>query len=132
MCTLQDRESRVFTCWVPWPVRGATLAWYLNGQKQEVNVSTADTARILTLTGQRSDRQLNCSLANLTSSETYNTSILLNVQCKVRGVGLLQTGMWGGRVGLPSSSGRTITCIHHSHSRAASCQSCANKVDKHT
>ncbi|NWI39074.1 TMM25 protein, partial [Picathartes gymnocephalus] len=34
------------------------------------------------LTGQRSDHQLNCSLTNPTSSETYNTSILLNVQYK--------------------------------------------------
>ncbi|NXO27326.1 TMM25 protein, partial [Cisticola juncidis] len=53
------------------------------------------------LTGQRSDHQLNCSLTNLTSSETYNTSILLNVQYKpeilqegthyqqVKGAGLL-------------------------------------------
>ncbi|NXL75139.1 TMM25 protein, partial [Leptocoma aspasia] len=53
------------------------------------------------LTGQRSDHQLNCSLTNPTSSETYNTSILLNVQYKpeflqegthyqqVKGAGLL-------------------------------------------
>ncbi|NXR63688.1 TMM25 protein, partial [Rhadina sibilatrix] len=34
------------------------------------------------LTSQRSDHQLNCSLTNPTSSETYNTSILLNVQYK--------------------------------------------------
>ncbi|NWV45617.1 TMM25 protein, partial [Daphoenositta chrysoptera] len=34
------------------------------------------------LTAQRSDHQLNCSLTNPTSSETYNTSILLNVQYK--------------------------------------------------
>ncbi|NXQ27046.1 TMM25 protein, partial [Alaudala cheleensis] len=34
------------------------------------------------LTGQRSDHQLNCSLTNPTSSEIYNTSILLNVQYK--------------------------------------------------
>ncbi|NWR46201.1 TMM25 protein, partial [Regulus satrapa] len=34
------------------------------------------------LAGQRSDRQLNCSLTSPTSSETYNASILLNVQYK--------------------------------------------------
>ncbi|NXY65297.1 TMM25 protein, partial [Callaeas wilsoni] len=34
------------------------------------------------LTGQRSDHQLNCSLITPTSSETYNTSILLTVQYK--------------------------------------------------
>lgn len=129
VCTLQEGEGRIFTCWVSRPVPGATLAWYFNGQKKEVNF-TADTASILTLTGQRSDHQLNCSLTNPTSSETYNTSVLLNVQCKVCGASLLQTGMWGGCVGLPSSSGRTITHSHHSHSRAASCQSCANEVDK--
>ncbi|XP_053819197.1 transmembrane protein 25 isoform X4 [Vidua chalybeata] len=82
VCTLQEGESRIFTCWVPRPVPGATLAWYLNGQKQELNLSTADTASILTLTGQHSDHQLNCSLTIPTSSETYNTSILLNVQYK--------------------------------------------------
>ncbi|XP_014740194.1 PREDICTED: transmembrane protein 25 isoform X1 [Sturnus vulgaris] len=129
-CTLQEGESRIFTCWVPRPVPGATLAWYLNGQKQEVNLSTAGTDSILTLNGQHSDHQLNCSLTNPTSSETYNTSILLNVQCKVRGASLLQTGMWEGHVGPLSSSGRTITHTHDSHSRAASCQSCANEVDK--
>ncbi|KAM7030138.1 transmembrane protein 25 isoform 3-T5 [Acridotheres tristis] len=81
-CTLQEGESRIFTCWLPRPVPGATLAWYLNGQKQEVNLSTAGTDSILTLNGQHSDHQLNCSLTNPTSSETYNTSILLNVQYK--------------------------------------------------
>ncbi|NXC80900.1 TMM25 protein, partial [Cercotrichas coryphoeus] len=35
------------------------------------------------LPGQHSDHQLNCSLTNPTSSETYNTSILLNVQYKL-------------------------------------------------
>ncbi|KAF2977021.1 hypothetical protein EK904_013088 [Melospiza melodia maxima] len=82
VCTLQEGESRIFTCWVPRPAPGATLAWYLNGQKQEVNLSTADTASILTFTGQRSDHQLNCSLTIPTPSESYNTSILLNVQYK--------------------------------------------------
>lgn len=130
VCTLQEAEGRIFTCWVPRPVPGATLAWYLNGQKKEVNLSAADTASILTLTSRRSDHQLNCSPTNPTSSETYNTSILLNVQCKVCGAGLLHTGMRGGHVGLISSSGRTITHIYHSHSRAASCQSCANELDK--
>ncbi|NWX55065.1 TMM25 protein, partial [Promerops cafer] len=41
------------------------------------------------LTGQRSDHQLNCSLTIPTSSETYNTSILLNVQYKLE---ILQEG----------------------------------------
>uniref|UniRef100_A0A8C9NWG3 Transmembrane protein 25 n=1 Tax=Serinus canaria TaxID=9135 RepID=A0A8C9NWG3_SERCA len=90
-CTLQEGESRIFTCWFPWPAPGATLAWYLNGQKREVNLSTADIASILTLTGQRSDHQLNCSPTIPTSSETYNTSILLNVQYKPE---ILQEGAY--------------------------------------
>ncbi|NXU14419.1 TMM25 protein, partial [Pardalotus punctatus] len=39
------------------------------------------------LTAQRSDHQINCSLTNPTSSETYNTSILLNVQYKLEILG---------------------------------------------
>ncbi|NWV34077.1 TMM25 protein, partial [Grantiella picta] len=39
------------------------------------------------LNTQRSDHQLNCSLTNPTSSETYNTSILLNVQYKMEILG---------------------------------------------
>ncbi|XP_064588105.1 transmembrane protein 25 isoform X2 [Zonotrichia leucophrys gambelii] len=112
VCTLQEGESRIFTCWVPRPAPGATLAWYLNGQKQEANLSTADTASILTFTGQRSDHQLNCSLTIPTSSESYNTSILLNVQSgnlsisAANSVGittasLLPTGLLDARVELP-------------------------------
>ncbi|NXB38780.1 TMM25 protein, partial [Eulacestoma nigropectus] len=41
------------------------------------------------LTTQRSDHQLNCSLTKPTSSETYNTSILFNVQYKLK---ILQEG----------------------------------------
>ncbi|NXA81238.1 TMM25 protein, partial [Thryothorus ludovicianus] len=42
------------------------------------------------LTGQRSDHQLNCSLTSPISSETYNTSVLLNVQYKPE---ILQDGL---------------------------------------
>ncbi|XP_027511427.1 transmembrane protein 25 isoform X5 [Corapipo altera] len=82
VCTLQEGESRAFTCRVPQPVPGATLAWYLNGQRQEANLSAAGTASTLTLTARRSDHQLNCSLTDPASGETYNASVLLNVQYK--------------------------------------------------
>ncbi|XP_027555442.1 transmembrane protein 25 isoform X17 [Neopelma chrysocephalum] len=82
VCTLQEGESRAFTCRVPQPVPGATLAWYLNGQRQEANLSAAGTASTLTLTARRSDHQLNCSLTDPASEETYNASVLLNVQYK--------------------------------------------------
>ncbi|KAJ7399610.1 Transmembrane protein 25 [Pitangus sulphuratus] len=80
--TLQEGESHAFTCRVPQPVPGATLAWYLNGQRQETNLSAAGTASTLTLTARRSDHQLNCSLTDLASGETYNASVLLDVQYK--------------------------------------------------
>ncbi|XP_051668321.1 transmembrane protein 25 isoform X2 [Manacus candei] len=82
VCTLREGESRAFTCRVPQPVPGATLAWYLNGQRQEANLSAAGTASTLTLTARRSDHQLNCSLTDPASGETYNASVLLNVQYK--------------------------------------------------
>ncbi|XP_027737218.1 transmembrane protein 25 isoform X11 [Empidonax traillii] len=82
VCTLQEGESHAFTCRVPQPVPGASLAWYLNGQRKETNLSAAGTASTLTLTARRSDHQLNCSLTDLASGETYNASVLLNVQYK--------------------------------------------------
>ncbi|XP_066420635.1 transmembrane protein 25 isoform X3 [Molothrus aeneus] len=88
VCTLQEGESRIFTCWAPRPAPGATLAWYLNGQKQEVNLSTADTASILTFTGQRSDHQLNCSLIIPTSNKPEILQEGAHYQ-QVEGTGLL-------------------------------------------
>ncbi|KAK4809514.1 hypothetical protein QYF61_015071 [Mycteria americana] len=84
-CTLREEESRAFTCRAPRPAPGAVLVWYLDGRKQEVNCSAAGTASTLTLTARRTDRELNCSLMDPASGETYNASVLLDVQCKVRG-----------------------------------------------
>ncbi|XP_030361500.1 transmembrane protein 25 isoform X5 [Strigops habroptila] len=82
VCTLREGESRVFSCRAPRPAPGAMLAWYLDGRKQEANCSAMGTASTLTLTAQRSDRELNCSLTDPASGQTYNASVLLDVQYK--------------------------------------------------
>ncbi|XP_062464582.1 transmembrane protein 25 isoform X1 [Pezoporus occidentalis] len=82
VCTLREGESRVFSCRAPRPAPGAMLAWYLDGQKQEANCSAVGAASTLTLTARRSDRQLNCSLTDPASGQTYNSSVLLDVQYK--------------------------------------------------
>ncbi|XP_064327140.1 transmembrane protein 25 isoform X2 [Phalacrocorax carbo] len=81
-CTLREEESRAFTCRAPRTAPGAALAWYLDGQKQEANCLAAGTASTLTLTARRSDRELNCSLIDPASGDTYNASVLLDVQYK--------------------------------------------------
>lgn len=133
MCTLLEEESHAFTCRAPRPAPGATLTWYLDGRKQEANCSAAGTASTFTLTARRTDRELNCSLTDPASGETYNASVLLDVQCKVRsaspapagGVGRVHGGL------LPSQSG-TMTCIYHSCRGAASHQSCTNMAEEHS
>ncbi|XP_052639746.1 transmembrane protein 25 isoform X3 [Harpia harpyja] len=82
VCTLLEEESHAFTCRAPQPAPGATLAWYLDGRKQEANCSATGTASTLTLTARRTDRELNCSLMDPASGETYNASVLLDVQYK--------------------------------------------------
>uniref|UniRef100_A0A8B9MHS2 Transmembrane protein 25 n=1 Tax=Accipiter nisus TaxID=211598 RepID=A0A8B9MHS2_9AVES len=82
VCTLLEEESHAFTCRAPRPAPGATLAWYLDGRKQEANCSAAGTASTFTLTARRTDRELNCSLTDPASGETYNASVLLDVQYK--------------------------------------------------
>ncbi|XP_049655318.1 transmembrane protein 25 isoform X1 [Accipiter gentilis] len=133
VCTLLEEESHAFTCRAPRPAPGATLTWYLDGRKQEANCSAAGTASTFTLTARRTDRELNCSLTDPASGETYNASVLLDVQCKVRsaspapagGVGRVHGGL------LPSQSG-TMTCIYHSCRGAASHQSCTNMAEEHS
>ncbi|XP_054659411.1 transmembrane protein 25 isoform X2 [Grus americana] len=82
VCTLREDESHAFTCRAPRPAPGAALAWYLDGRKQEANCSATGTASTLTLTARRTDRELSCSLTDPASGETYNTSVLLDVQYK--------------------------------------------------
>ncbi|XP_069080848.1 transmembrane protein 25 [Pleurodeles waltl] len=89
--TLQENESREFTCqaegWHPVPL----LTWYLNGKKQEVNNSTVlstsaelfeQSSSTFTVTARKSDRELNCTITDPTSGRAGNASVLLNVQFK--------------------------------------------------
>lgn len=89
VCTLREEESRAFTCRAPRPAPGTALAWYLDGRRQEANCSAAGATSTLPLAAQRSGHQLSCSLTDPASGETYSASVLLDVQCKVRGAGLL-------------------------------------------
>ncbi|XP_059685757.1 transmembrane protein 25 [Gavia stellata] len=82
VCTLREEESCAFTCQAPPPAPGTTLVWYLDGRKQEANCSAVGTASTFTLTAQRTNRELNCSLTDPATGETYNASVLLDVQYK--------------------------------------------------
>uniref|UniRef100_A0A8C4YTZ2 Transmembrane protein 25 n=1 Tax=Gopherus evgoodei TaxID=1825980 RepID=A0A8C4YTZ2_9SAUR len=89
--TMQEDESRDFTCQVDSWQAVPMLTWYLNGKKQETNGSTVLTtlaeafeqsSSTFTVTAQRADRELNCSLIDPASGKTSNASVLLNVQFK--------------------------------------------------
>ncbi|KAM9114095.1 transmembrane protein 25 isoform 1-T1 [Pangshura tecta] len=89
--TLQEDESQDFTCQVDSWQAVPMLTWYLNGKKQETNGSTVLTtvaeafeqsSSTFTVTAQRADRELNCSLTDPASGKTSNASVLLNVQFK--------------------------------------------------
>lgn len=66
------------------------LAWYLDGQLQEASTSRllrvggeafAGGTSTLTVTAQRAQRELNCSL-QAPGGPAANASVLLNVQCE--------------------------------------------------
>ncbi|KAM7138008.1 transmembrane protein 25 isoform 1-T1 [Macrochelys suwanniensis] len=89
--TMQEDESRDFTCQVDSWQAVPMLTWYLNGKKQETNGSTVLTtvaeafeqsSSTFTVTAQRADRELNCSLTDPASGKTSSASVLLNVQFK--------------------------------------------------
>ncbi|XP_074832947.1 transmembrane protein 25 isoform X2 [Carettochelys insculpta] len=89
--TMQEDESRDFTCRVDSWQAAPMLTWYLNGRKQETNGSTVlstlaeafeQSSSTFTVTAQRADRELNCSLTDPASGKTSNASVLLNVQFK--------------------------------------------------
>lgn len=97
--TMQEDESRDFTCQVDSWQAVPMLTWYLNGEKQETNGSTVlatlaeafeQSSSTFTVTAQRADRELNCSLTDPASGKTSNASVLLNVQCKGWPLGLCQ------------------------------------------
>lgn len=85
------------------------LAWYLDGQLQE-----AKTSRLLsvggeafsggtstfTVTAQRAQRELNCSLYDPGSGRVANASVILHVQCECPPAGAPQS-LWEGAQGQP-------------------------------
>ncbi|MBV95147.1 Transmembrane protein 25, partial [Eschrichtius robustus] len=88
---LRENERHAFTCWVAGGPGTPRLAWYLDGQLQK-----ASTSRLLsmggeafsggtstfTVTAQRAQHELNCSLQDPDSGLSANASVLLNVQCE--------------------------------------------------
>ncbi|KAM9079275.1 transmembrane protein 25 isoform 2-T2 [Megaptera novaeangliae] len=88
---LRENERHAFTCWVAGGPGTPRLAWYLDGQLQK-----ASTSRLLsmggeafsggtstfTVTAQRAQHELNCSLQDPDSGLSANASVLLNVQFK--------------------------------------------------
>ncbi|XP_036913363.1 transmembrane protein 25 isoform X3 [Sturnira hondurensis] len=88
---LRENERYPFTCQVTGGSGIPQLAWYLDGQLQE-----ASTSRLLsvdgeafsggtstfTVTAQRAQHELNCSLQDPSSGRSANASIILNVQFK--------------------------------------------------
>nr|XP_034995346.1 transmembrane protein 25 isoform X4 [Zootoca vivipara] len=93
---LQEAESRAFTCLSAAP----SLAWYLNGERQESSgsgrfLATGDggsgsgngvafeesSSSTFVVTARRLDRQLNCSATDPATGHVSNASVLLNVQC---------------------------------------------------
>ncbi|KAF0886173.1 TMM25 protein, partial [Crocuta crocuta] len=88
---LRENERHAFTCRVAGGLGTPRLAWYLDGQLQE-----ASTSRLLsvggeafsggtstfTVTAQRAQHELNCSLQDPGSGRSANASVILNVQFK--------------------------------------------------
>ncbi|XP_057606597.1 transmembrane protein 25 isoform X2 [Hippopotamus amphibius kiboko] len=88
---LRENERHAFTCRVAGGPGTPRLAWYLDGQLQE-----ASTSRLLsvggeafsggtstfTVTAQRAQHELNCSLQDPGSGQSANASVILNVQFK--------------------------------------------------
>ncbi|KAM5185147.1 transmembrane protein 25 isoform 3-T4 [Callospermophilus lateralis] len=88
---LRENERHAFTCRVSGGLGIPQLAWYLDGQLQE-----ASTSRLLsvggeafsggtstfTVTAQRAQHELNCSLQDPGSGRSANASVILNVQFK--------------------------------------------------
>ncbi|XP_030744240.1 transmembrane protein 25 isoform X3 [Echinops telfairi] len=86
---LRENERHAFTCRVARGPGAPHLAWYLDGQLQE-----ASTSRLLnvggdafsggtstfTVTAQRAQRELNCSLKDQGTGRSANASVILNVQ----------------------------------------------------
>lgn len=88
---VRENERHAFTCQVAGGPGTPKLAWYLDGQLQE-----ASTSRLLsvggeafsggtstfTVTAQRAQHELKCSLQDPGSGRSANASVILNVQCE--------------------------------------------------
>ncbi|KAM7086358.1 transmembrane protein 25 isoform 4-T6 [Molossus nigricans] len=86
---LRENERRPFTCHVARGSGTPRLAWYLDGQLQQAGTSRlvrvggeAFAGGTFTVTAQRSQRELNCSLQDRRSGQAANASVILNVQFK--------------------------------------------------
>ncbi|XP_027691439.1 transmembrane protein 25 isoform X2 [Vombatus ursinus] len=88
---LRENERHAFTCQVEGGHDPPRLAWYLDGQLQEANTSrllsvggeafTGSTSTF-TITAQRAQHELNCSLQDPDTRRVANASVILNVQFK--------------------------------------------------
>nr|XP_006642393.2 PREDICTED: transmembrane protein 25 isoform X1 [Lepisosteus oculatus]XP_015193103.1 PREDICTED: transmembrane protein 25 isoform X1 [Lepisosteus oculatus]XP_015193104.1 PREDICTED: transmembrane protein 25 isoform X1 [Lepisosteus oculatus] len=103
--TLQENATRQFSCQSEgWPLQAPPLlTWYLNGEEQggadagkgrllltssssspprEVGVFNSSSAHnsTFTLRARKSDRELACAAADPRGRESYNATVLLNVQ----------------------------------------------------
>ncbi|XP_012413639.1 transmembrane protein 25 isoform X4 [Trichechus manatus latirostris] len=83
---LRENEHHTFTCRVTGGHGAPRLAWYLDGQLQEAGTSRlgreafSGGTSTFTVTAQRAQHELNCSLQDLGSGRSANASVILNVQ----------------------------------------------------
>ncbi|XP_041098475.1 transmembrane protein 25 isoform X2 [Polyodon spathula] len=99
IATLRENITREFSCQSEgWPAEDPPiLIWYLNGERQQTGGGASGRVLVtssqeqgmsnqssshstFTLHARKWDRELRCSLEHPTSGETYNASVLLNVQ----------------------------------------------------
>ncbi|XP_039744004.1 transmembrane protein 25 isoform X5 [Pteropus medius] len=89
--TVRENERHAFTCQVAGGPGTPQLAWYLDGQLQEVSTSRllsvgseafSGGTSTFTVTAQRAQHELKCSLQDPGSGRSANASVILNVQFK--------------------------------------------------
>ncbi|XP_068845470.1 transmembrane protein 25 isoform X5 [Capricornis sumatraensis] len=86
---LRENEHHAFTCRVAGGLGTPRLAWYLDGQLQEASTSRLQSVgqeafsggtSTFTVTAQRAQHELICSLQDASSGQSANASVILNVQ----------------------------------------------------
>ncbi|XP_058401084.1 transmembrane protein 25 isoform X8 [Diceros bicornis minor] len=86
---LRENERHAFTCQVAGGPGTPRLAWYLDGQLQESSTSRllsvdgeafSGGTSTFTVTAQRAQHELNCSLQDPGRGRSANASVILNVQ----------------------------------------------------